>query len=235
MSIIFRNYTVIKNTKDINNYIEYVHKNYSVDLSKCDINLEYLKKYANYSYKTCPKYLDWNHMINSKDRFTKAINNYYNNKYNNTDLFDVCIVADMTVNNRLSLQYLNHDVELLNLISDKFNDIDKLMDEIESLDCSVQYNQIYEYGDFTIKSDFILLIENNSMVLGIISDNSPNVNNLIHHISIAFLHNINCDEKHIIKKINLYVPLSGLIYQINIESINRLIGTTFLDKLVNIK
>ena len=234
-SIIFRNYTVIKNTKDINNYIEYVYKNYLVDLSKCDINLEYLKKYANYSYKTCPKYLDWNHMINSKDRFTKAINNYYNNNYDNADLFDVCIVADMTVNNRLSLQYLNHDVELLNLISDKFNDIDKLMDEIESLDCSVQYNQIYEYGDFTIKSDFILLIENNSMVLGIISDNSPNVNNLIHHLSIAFLHNINCDEKHIIKKINLYVPLSGSIYQINIESINRLIGTTFLDKLVNIK
>jgi ABC-type dipeptide/oligopeptide/nickel transport system ATPase component len=236
-SIIFRNYGTIKNTKDINTFIEHIHKNYSIDLSKSNIDLEYLKKYSMYSYKTCPKYLDWNHMLDSKikNKYTESINKFYGNTNNCTDteLFNVCIISDMTINNRLSMQYLEPENEILKLICNKFDGVDGLLDEIQLLNCTVLYNQIYEYNDFVLKSDFILLIENNAMVLGVISNDSPNVNHLIHHLSVAFLHNINCLEKDTIKKVNLYVPLSGLIYQININRIDRLMGTNFLNKLIS--
>jgi hypothetical protein len=238
-SIIFKNYGFIKNTKDINEFMERIYKNYEIDLSKSNINLEYLKKYSLYSHKICPKYLDWNHIldIKKKDKLIKSINNYFGNKYDNIDLFNVCIMSDMTINNRLSMQYLEPDNDILNLVCQKLDGddgFDKLLDEIQLLDCSILYNQIYEYGEFILKSDFILLIENNSMVLGIITNDSPNINNLIYHLTIAFLHNLKCEKIFMVSRVNLYVPLLGLIYQINIKGITEEIMTNFLDKLSSV-
>jgi len=240
-SIIFKNYSLIKNTKDnnLNFLIEYVFNKYKIDLSKSDIDIGYLKRYSSYSHKICPKYLDWDHILdpNIKDKYMKSVNRYYDGSYNNVDLFNVSIISDMTINNRLSMQYLNFDDKILNLISDKYGDMDNLLDEIQLLECKVLYGEIYEYEEYVIKSDFIFLIENNSMVMGIVSNDSPNVNNIIQQLTIAFLHNNNytSSDKYMIKKINLYIPLTGLIYQINISKIDRIFETTFLNKLINIK
>jgi superfamily I DNA/RNA helicase len=239
-SIIFKNYGLIKNMNNINFFIEYINKTYGINLFNCNLDLDYIKKYAFYSYKVCPKYLNWDHIIEPKfkEKFTDSVNNYFNSDIpicKNKHLLDTAIVLDMTINNRLSIQYLDIKDKILNKICKNFNKIYNLTDEIDLIDGDVKHNEVYVYNsDYVIKSDFIIVKENKSMVLGISSGNNPDINNLLYQLSIALAHNLNCENKFMINKVNLYVPLSGQIYQIDIEDIDKITGDNFLRTLTNI-
>ena len=240
-SIILNNYSLIKNTNNIDSVIEHIHQTYGININNLT-DLSYLKKYCSYSYKICPKYLDWNNLIDPKNisKFIKSINNFYDiDLYDSSKIYDdilnTCVVTDMTVNNRLSIQYLNIQNTILNKICTQFiSHTNKLIDEIDLLNCEIKFNEIITYNNFVGKSDFILIKENNTKLLNILLGTSPDINMFILQLVIAIIYNLDKEDKWKIKLINLYLPFSGQIYRINIASISKDNSILFLNKIINI-
>lgn len=236
-AIIFNTYGLIKNSKDISTIVEEINKIYNIII---DIPLEYLKKYSIYSNKVCPKYLEWTNLIDPKniDKFTKSINNYYNKSLPWTtiidDLLNTCIVNDMTVNNRLSIQYLDIKNNILKKICNNFKCVDKLIEEISLLAADIKTNEIITFNEFSGKADFICAKKDKSELLHIVIGDKLDINIFIYQLTLAIIYNLDKSEELKIKLLKLYIPFSGQIYRINIDNISLKTSMSFLNKILNV-
>ncbi len=238
--IIRDNYSSIKKMNSTIEFTEKLKQIYNIDLFFNDI--DNLKNYSNYIYNTTPKYLSWNSIIDPKlkNKFIKSINNYYNNSLKSNkiydDIFNIAIILEICKTNRLSIQYLDIDKDILINILKPIVVTNKFINSIISLN----FNNLYINSPLSFKNTYFLKYDllintykkNNKYILFcIIYDESPSINDLIYSIlKIILFWEININ----ITKINLYVPLSGLIYQINISANYINYYKLFIDKIISL-
>jgi hypothetical protein len=137
----------------------------------------------------------------------------------------------MTINNRLSMQYLDIKDDILKNICNNFNGINELITEIDNLDAKIVFNEIIKYNNIFGKADFIFIKKENTIMLSILNGTSPDINLFIYNMTLAIIYNLDKEEDYKIKNIQLYLPLSGLIYKVNITSISDDETRTFLNQL----
>ena len=249
--IIRDNYSLIKKINSTVEFTEKLKLTYNIDLffndNDSDIlmktsTLDDLKNYSNYIYNTIPKYLSWDSIIDPKlkNKFIKSINNYYNNNLKSNkiydDIFNIAIILEICKTNRLSIQYLDIDKDILANILKPIIVTNKFINSIISLN----FNNLYINNPLAFKNTYFLKYDllintnkknNNYILFCIIYNESPSINDLIYSIlKIILFQKININ----ITKINLYVPLSGLIYQINISANYINYYKLFIEKIISL-
>ena len=164
--------------------------------------------------------LIWNNVID-KQLYINAYNKYINRGDNElfNEIILISILEEMANTTRLSLQY----VKLNDNIGEQFMPLNVFL---QMLDANVIINDIKIYNNYVVKCDS----RHNKSIYSICDKSIPDHVDLIKLIAY-----ICSDSTSNIEDINIYVPMTGMIYKIMINKIVKMTHyDSFMKKLLMI-
>jgi hypothetical protein len=200
---------------------------YDIDFSQFkdkDKFIRIIKKCAAHCMRAFnQKNMIWNN-INNKNKYSNSYNNYITNKATIEDIINVSVLEEMVNNTRLSLQYLNITDEHIENTANEFTKLDSFICLLADYGGDqIEINDVYIHKEYSIKIN----IRVNDSIYIFCNSEIPDYTDLIKLLVYKCISNN-------INHINIYVPMSGVIYKMENISINEEIRRQFLEKIIDL-